>query len=142
MIKLSTLAKNTAGKAIVDLIDRMAQTGNGGYIEIRSGIRPTTPEGTASGTNLLSRLNFSLPSFGNFENGVASSSIIQDANVSTTGTATWFRIYEKSGAVIMDGDIKQTGGGGDIEFDNINFLAGGVVSIAKLSLNLFGNECP
>jgi hypothetical protein len=120
----------------------MSQMGEGGYIEIRSGIRPATPEATTSGTNLLATLKFSLSSFGNFQNGIALSNAIPEANVIYTGTATWFRVYEKQGVVVMDGDVRQTGGGGDIEFDNVDFLAGGVISIAQLSLNLFNNECP
>lgn len=142
MLTLSTLAKNIAGKAITDLIDK-ASTTEGGYIEIRSGARPATPEATAAGTNLLATLGFSLPSFGSFNNGIAlANSITSDTNIDKTGTATWFRIYDKNGIAIIDGDVKQTGSGGDIEFDNVYFIAGGTAQISRLAVNLFNNKCP
>lgn len=141
-ITLSILSRNTAGKAITDLIDKGTSSPTG-YIEIRDGSRPATPDATSAGTNILAVLSFSVPSFGSFNNGAANANAIaDDTRVNKTGVAKWFRIYDRDGTAIIDGDVKLTGAGGDIEFDNINFIAGGVVSIPSFRIDLFSNKCP
>lgn len=134
-VNISTQARNDAGDAIVDLIDQ-GSTNPNGYMEIRTGTKPTTPQGVVVGTHLAT-MNFSLPAFGNFNNGVSlANSIADDTSVDETGVASWFRIYDRDGTAIMDGDITETGGGGDIEFDNINFIKGGVVAITTLTATM------
>ena len=131
-INISTQARNDAGDAIVDLID-LGSTNPNGYIEIRDGVKPVNPQTGIGATVLLTTMNFSLPAFGNFSNGISlANSIANDTNVDETGVATWFRIYDRNGTAIMDGDIT-IAGGGDIEFDNVNFIKGGVVAITSLT---------
>lgn len=140
-IILSMMSRNLAGKVIADSIDSGSIVQNG-YIEIRDGSRPVATEASPTGTNVLLVLNFSLPSFGIFNNGVALSNSIPNATVMKTGVAKWFRIYNRDKKAIIDGDVKKTGSGGDIEFDNINFIVGGTVSISSIRLDLFSNKCP
>jgi hypothetical protein len=135
-VNISTQARNDAGDAIVDLIDQ-GSTNPNGYMEIRTGTKPTTPQDGVGGSTLLATMNFSLPAFGNFSNGISlANAIADDTNVDETGVAAWFRIYDRDGTSIMDGDITETGGGGDIEFDNINFIKGGVVAITSLTATM------
>ena len=135
-INISTQARNDAGDAIVDLID-LGSTNPNGYIEIRDGVKPVNPQTGIGATVLLTTMNFSLPAFGNFSNGISlANSIANDTNVDETGVATWFRIYDRNGTAIMDGDITIAGGGGDIEFDNVNFIKGGVVAITSLTATM------
>lgn len=134
-VNISTQARNDAGDAIVDLIDQ-GSTNPNGYMEIRTGAKPATPQATITGT-LLATMNFSLPAFGNFSSGISlANPIADDTNVDETGVASWFRIFDRDGNSIMDGDITETGGGGDIEFDNINFIKGGVVAITSLTATM------
>ena len=134
-VNISTQARNDAGNAIVDLIDKGATKPNG-YIEIRNGTKPTNPQTGATGT-LLATMNHSLPAFGNFNNGTSlANAIVNDINVDETGVASWFRIYDRNGIAIIDGDITTTGGSGDIKFDNVNFIRGGVVAIVSLVANM------
>lgn len=135
-INISTQARNDAGDAIVDLID-LGSTNPNGYMEIRDGAKPVNPQTGIGATVLLTTMNFSLPAFGNFSNGISlANSIANDTNVDETGIATWFRIYDRNGTAIMDGDITIAGGGGDIEFDNVNFIKGGVVAITSLTATM------
>jgi hypothetical protein len=130
-VNISTQARNDAGDAIVDLIDA-GSTNPNGTLEIRTGTKPSTPQNAATGT-LLSTSNFSNPAFGSFSNGNAfANSIADDTDVDNTGVAGWFRIYDRDNNGVIDGDIAVTGGDGDIEFDNINFIKGGTVTITNL----------
>jgi len=134
-VNISTQARNDSGDAIVDLVDQ-GSTNPNGYIEIRSGAKPASPQIAATGT-MLSTNNFSLPAFGNFSNGISlANSISDDTSVNDTGIASWFRIYDRDGNAVIDGDITEAGGGGDIEFDNINFIIGGVVAITSLTATM------
>ena len=131
-VNISVQARNEAGDAIVDLIDQ-GSTSLNGRIEIRSGIKPSLPLDGASGT-LLATLNFTSPAFGDFNEGVSlANPITSDLNIDNTGVASWFRFYDRDGGAVMDGNITRTGGDGDITFDNINFVKGGIVAISSLT---------
>lgn len=131
-VNISTQARNDGGDAIVDLIDS-GTTNPNGFMEIRSGAIPATPQDAATGI-LLSTVNFALPAFGNFDNGVAiANPIADDTDIDATGTANWFRIYDRDGNGVIDGLVTLTGGGGDIEFNTIDFIKGGVVSIIAMT---------
>ena len=130
-INISTNSRNKAGKAIVDLIDG-GEIQDAGYIEIRTGDKPESPHVPVSGI-LLATCEFSQIGFGEFSNGVSiANPISQDTNIADTGVANWFRVYDRDGIAIFDGDVGLTGTNKDIEFDNINFVKGGTVAITDL----------
>lgn len=128
-INISTLARNNAGDAIVDLIDVGSIMPNG-YIEIRSGTKPSSPQIAATGV-LLSTNNLSSPAFGTFVNGVAVCNQVGDGTVLTSGSPGWFRIYNKNQQAVIDGDVTIAGGGGDLQFQSLAFLQGGTVTISS-----------
>lgn len=130
-INISTDLRNRACNVMVDAIDEGTTTSNG-YLEIRTGTKPTTPQNAVTGI-LLATLNFSPIAFGNSAFGAATANTItNDTSIDATGTATWFRVYNRDNTAILDGDITLTGGGGDIEFDSVSFVQGGMVIITSL----------
>lgn len=134
-VNIATQARNAAGSAIVALLDQGSNNANG-YMEIRTGTKPPNPQMPTTGT-LLATFSFSNPAFGAFGNGTAlANSMLADTNVANDGIAGWFRCYNRDGIAIFDGDVSLTGGGGDIEFDNINFSQGGTAQIISLSSNM------
>ena len=134
-VNISTTARNAAGDAIVGQIDG-GSTNPNGYLEIRTGAKPATPQTGATGT-LLATLAMSNPAFATFANGMAATNpIASDTSMAATGGAGWFRIYDRDGVPVIDGDITATGGGGDLEFDNINFILGGTVAINNLTATM------
>jgi hypothetical protein len=130
-VKIATLTRNNAGNAIVDLLDIGTANPNG-YIELRTGAKPTSPQVAATGT-LLGTGQFSKPAYGAFVNGTAiANPITTDDSLVASGICGWFRMYNCDGQAIMDGDVTITGGGGDLEFDTIDFVQGGNVVISEL----------
>lgn len=130
-VNINTQARNDAGDAIVDLLDA-GSTNPNAVIEFRTGAKPASPQAVATGT-LLATNNFSNPAFGNFSNGQAlANPIADDTDVDATGVCGWFRIYDRDNGAVIDGDVTVTGGGGDIEFDNVDFIKGGTVTITSL----------
>lgn len=134
-VNISTISRNAACNAILDLINAGTAQANG-YLEIRTGSKPANPQAIASGT-LLATLIFSDPAFGDAVNGTASAnSITSDTTIDATGIASWFRVYNRDNQAIFDGDVTELGGGGDLEFDNINFVVNGTCQILAFTATM------
>ncbi len=133
-VRISTASRNAMADAIVDRIDLGSSPP--GVVKIYTGTQPAGPDSAATGT-LLATLTFSNPAFGAASAGVATASAItSDTNVDATGTAGWFRIQDGNGVGIIDGNITATSGGGDAEFDDINFVAGGTAAISSMTVTM------
>ena len=65
----------------------------------------------------------------------AKSGTWEDTSADGTGTAAHFRIYDSGGTVChMQGTITATGGGGDMEVQNVSFAAGQPFTITSFTL--------
>lgn len=126
--RLMNVVRSAMADAAVDLID----AGSGpGTVQIRTGAQPATAGAAASGT-LLGTLTLSDPAFGAAVNGVATAGAVTgDSSADATGTAGWFRVLDSSGATVMDGEISEAGGGGDMILDKAAIIAGGTISITS-----------
>jgi hypothetical protein len=121
--------RNNQLAEITALIDAGA---GAGLFRIYDGTRPATG---GAATNLLAELTFSDPSAGAPSGGVLTfSAIADDTSANATGTATWFRIVDSTGAFVMDGSVTATGGGGDLELNTTSIVAGGTVSITSATI--------
>lgn len=135
MLSLSINASNKAGNSVVDLIDEGSLQSTG-YIEIRTGTKPETTTTIATGI-LLATCMFSNPAYGDFSNRVGiANQIASDNDIANNGVAGWYRIFNRDGEAIIDGDVGVTGSGADLEFENINFVTGGTVKIARLDIRM------
>ena len=129
-ITLSAAAQNAAANAVVTLIDAGAA---GGTIKVYTGSKPATPDTAPSGT-LLATLTFSATAFSAASSGTATAAAITgDSSADATGTAGWFRVADSNGAAVFDGTVTATGGGGDMTFDSVSFVAGGTVDCTSLT---------
>ena len=134
-VKISTAARNDSCNAVVDRIDN-GSTNSAGHIEIRTAPRPDTPQTAASGT-LLATLNFSNPAFQAAVNGVTNvNTVADDSDIDATGIAGWFRFYDRDGNAVIDGTITTIGGGGDLEFNNVQFVKEGIAQIHDFSVTM------
>ena len=127
----STIAKNAAANAIASLINSAGR----GYVQLRTGAKPATPDTAVSGT-LLATFTLQTTSFSDAVGGVISANGLPlTGNIVASGTAGWFRVFKGNGAAVLDGTITITDGGGDMEIDNLTFVSGGTVSVQALSFN-------
>lgn len=126
------IVREATCNAAVDLIDAGAAEGT---LRIYTGSPPASPEDAATGT-LLAELTFSDPAFGaaSTSGTATANAITDDSSANTSGVAGWFRIADSDGNALWDGTISTVGGGGDIEFDDTDFVAGGIVGIDSLTL--------
>jgi hypothetical protein len=103
-IKLSTVARNAAANAVVDLADD-------GYIRIYDGTQAANPQTAIGSQVLLAELRFGTPAFGAAATGTATAeAITADASANNTGTATWFRVLQSDGTTVLwDGTVSTSG---------------------------------
>lgn len=96
-VGLNATLRNARANVIRDAVD----AGPGpGLFRVYDGTRPATG-GTA--TTLLAELTFSDPSAANASGGVLTfSAITADASANATGTATWGRMVDSTGAFVED----------------------------------------
>jgi hypothetical protein len=129
--QFSVAARNAA----LDAIETAA--GAAPTLTIRTGSAPADCAAANSGT-VLATLN--LPS--NWMADAASGSKLllglwQDTAADATGTAAHFRINQGATCHIQ-GTVTATGGGGDLQLDNVTIVAGGAVSITAFTLTAGG----
>ncbi len=128
-MKISNAAALAMCNALVDLLDAGAGVAK---IEIRSGSQPADVDTTATGT-VLATINLPNPAFGNAsdQNPNARASLLgvplSDSSADNTGTASWFRAYDRNGTGIIDGTVGTSSA--DMILDNVSINAGQQVTI-------------
>lgn len=135
ILRFAVAVKNSTLTQIRDAID----AGSGpGYLQVRSGTIPADVATAVTGT-LLGTLTFAdpcgvvgTPTVG----ALTMSPIIQDSSADLTGTATWARIFDSAGVAVMDIDISATGGGGTLQLNTVNIVAGGPILISSFVISV------
>lgn len=131
-LSLSTAIRN----GILDVIRTALDAGAGpAYIEIRSGTRPANVGTTATGVVLVTiPLNdpaFDAPASGTSALNVATA---MSAVAAVTGTASWARIYDSTGAAVFDSGVGTSGQ--EFILNTTNVLSGAVIALTLGSLTI------
>ncbi len=133
--RASIAARQAMGDAATALVDAGAAAG---HLRIYAGTRPASPNDALTTQVLLADLVMSDPAFAatDASGQAAAAAITSDPAADATGTATFFRISDSSGAVIFQGDVTATGGGGDLELVTTAINAGVEVAITSLVITV------
>lgn len=128
-IKISQTVRNARLDAIETAI------GVSAVLKIRTGAPPTNITDADSGT-VLATLNLPSDWMAAAASGSkAKAGTWQDATADASGTAAHYRIYASDGTTQhMQGTVSATGGGGDMELDNVSINAGQSVTITAFTL--------
>lgn len=133
VIKFVTAVKNSALDTIKSAIDAGAGAGT---IKIYNGTQPTAPADAVTTQTLLGTLTFSDPCGTSASGTLTMSAITQDSSADATGTATWARIADSTGATVCDVDVTATGGGGTLQFNTTNFVITGPILISSFAVSV------
>lgn len=126
--RIGTTTRDNQADALADLYD-------GGSLKIYSGSQPATADTAPTGT-LLVTITLPTPAFGASSSGVAAKAGTWSA-VASAGAPTnagYFRIKTSGDSFPIDGAITVTGGGGELELDNISILSGQTITINSFTL--------
>lgn len=119
-------------------VDRLDAGTGPGYIELRSGTQPNFGDAPASGAVLVT-IPLQDPAFGDAVDlnpgARASLNGMPSANAAAAGTAGWFRAYDSNANPVQDGAITLTGGGGEMEIDNLAITVGATVTVTSWNVD-------
>lgn len=133
IIRFVTTAKNNALDTLKTAIDAGAGAGT---IKVYNGTQPTSANDAVTTQTLLATLTFSDPCGTTSSGTLTMSAITQDSSADATGTATWARIADSTGATVFDVDVTVTGAGGSLQFNTTNFVIGGPVLISAFTITV------
>lgn len=124
--------------AMLDAIAARADAGAASaLIRIYSGTMPINADAALAGNTLLAELVCTDPVAAAASNNTLTlSPITQDSSADASGTATFFRLMDSDGVVVLQGDITATGGGGALEMNTTAIIAGGPLQITAASFSL------
>jgi hypothetical protein len=109
--------------------------GASAVMKIRTGAAPASCATADSGTVLAT---VTLPSDWMAAAASGSKSMSgtwQDTSADASGTAGHFRIYDSAGTTChLQGTVTATGGGGDLQVDNVNFAVGQSFTVTSFTL--------
>lgn len=136
-VRISSAAAIAACDAIVDLVDGGAA---GGELIIYSGTRPATVDTTITDQTELVTFTLADPSFGNATDvtagGVATLEDVAAVQASATGTATFFRMFDSDGNAILDGEVTDTEGSGDLKLSSTSVIQDIEVTIVSMTATM------
>ena len=131
---ISTAARDAACNAIVDLCD----AGSGAAtLKVYAGTVPATCATSITSQTLLGTLTFQDPAFGNSSTGTATraGSITSDTSADASGTASFFRVLDSNGLVIMQGTAG-VGATFNMNLDNATIVAGGTIAVSTMTVTV------
>lgn len=124
--RISTTARNRQA-------DSMGDDLNSGTLKIYTGAQPASGDDAPSGT-LLVTINLPADAMAAAASGVAAKSGTWSGVAVADGDAGWFRLANSGATRNYDGAITATGGGGDIELDDVSILTGQTVVISAFTI--------
>jgi len=133
IIRFVNAVKNSALDTVKAAIDAGAGAGT---IKVYTGTQPTTAADAIVAQVLLGTLTFSDPCGTSASGTLTMSAITQDSAADATGTATWARIADSTGATVCDVDVTATGGGGTLQFNTTSFVIGGPILISAFTITV------
>lgn len=139
-LSITNNAAKAACDAIVDRIDLGSGTA-AGHLKIYSGTAPADADTALSGNTLLADLAMSNPAFGSAADAnpggqATASAISDDTSADATGTASFFRVVDRDGTVIFQGDVTATGGGGTLQLATVSIVAAATVRVTSLTFKV------
>ena len=130
-LSYTTAVRNARLQEVADAIDAGSAAGE---IKIYSGSVPANVGASLGAATLLATLILSNPAAASITGGVLTfDTITSDTNVAASGTASFFRVTDSDDAAVVQGTVAETSGG-DINFDDTAFVAGGTAAISSLTI--------
>lgn len=133
VLHFAAAVKNSILTPIRDAIDAGAGAGT---VKIYTGTIPATADTAITSQVLLGTLTFADPC-GTVSAGVLTmNAITQDSSADATGTASWARIADSTGAAVKDIDVTTTGGGGALQMNTTNIVTAGPILISSFAVSV------
>lgn len=122
--------------AMLDAIKTAIDAGSGpGTIKFYSGTQPANADASLSGNTLLGTLTCSDPSASAASGGTLTfSTVTRDNAADATGTASFVRVQDSNGSVVLDADVGTSGA--TVIVPSTSFTAGEPVEISSFTITI------
>jgi hypothetical protein len=135
--RIPDAGQNAAVDAVVDRIDAGAGAGT---LKLFTGSQPADADSDPAGT-LLATITLADPAYGAAAAGVAALAGTPLTGVGVAaGSAGCFAIEDSTGVNCVQGSVTATGGGGDLELDNVSIAVDQVINITALPISIPASE--
>lgn len=124
-----------------DVLSEYARRFSNGQLRIYSSTLPLSVEDPVGG-ELLAVCELPDDPFTTPTNGVMSKNGIWVGEIIATNTAGWFRIFSQDFNSWLDGTVTATGGGGDLEVDDVAFVSGNVLLVDSITISQVAYSVP
>lgn len=132
-----SFAINTANNILNQITTRIDLGSGPGTIVLYSGAAPSNANTALTGNTVLAVLTCSDPSASAAANKTLTlNAITQDSSADATGDASFFRILDSDGNVVLQGTVSAVGGGGDLQMNTSAIVSGGPVQVTSCSFTL------
>lgn len=137
------MAMKLSNQAADSMLSAIGTMCNGGTLIIYSGTEPATANTALSGNTVLAQLTMNATAFGapgasGADRIITAAAITADSSADSSGTATFFRIFDSSGTLVTDVVYQGTAGtsGQQLNLNSTDIIAGGNVSISSLTITM------
>ena len=127
-------------KAMCDaIVDEIDNGGGTAVLRIYGDTRATDVDTAVAAQTLLSEHNLSNPAFGAAVDiggsaRATANSISDDTSANNTDTATWFRVFNRAGTPVIDGNVGTSSA--DLIIDNTSITAGQTVKVNSYTVTV------
>jgi hypothetical protein len=127
---------NALREDMCDLVNTAANAGASfAKIKIYTGA-VNASRGTAPAGTLLGTCTCSDPAFTSANGVLTLAAVTEDAGADADGSAGCFTLTDSDDAIVLDGSVTATGGGGDLTLNTINIVYLGPIGITGGTLTL------
>lgn len=135
IIKLSTATRTAMANAIIAQIDAAAGAAT---LKFYTGTQPAGPDTAITDQVLLGTLTCSDPAATASAGVITFDAITQDGASDNSGTPTWARLADNSGAAVADFDVTNNAGTGAIKLNTTTVVAGGPIAMTSFTITMPG----
>ncbi len=129
--------KTLAGTIVNAIRDAFDAGATGATINFYTSPMPSLTATGITSQTLLGTCTCAKPSASNATAGLLTlNAITSDSSADNSGTATWARIKDSSGNVVMDVDVTAVGGGGYIQMVSTTIVAGGPIAFSSFTITM------
>lgn len=135
VMKLVVGLRSAIAQLIVDAIDAGTDAG---IIEFYDGAQPAGPATAVTTQVLLGTLTCSDPAADVAAGVITFAAVTQDSAADASGTASWARVKDSSGAAVADFDVTNEAGTGAIKVNTVTIYAGGPIQMTSFTITIGG----
>lgn len=138
MLQISNALAIIACDALVDQID--SGSSGAAKLQIYDGAKPATLADAITTQNVLVEFDLPNPAFAGAVEGAngatATANAVTDTVALADGEATFFRIINRDGEAVLQGDVTDVGGNGDLKLSSISIITGIEVVVVSLTATM------